>query len=129
MPLGLVCGEKVLQDGWQGRTDMSKCGNAARFGTRAHVHMHRVLEGDGRWWWALNGCTNQLEGWPLGPVVGQTAPGAGMAGTDGQVQMWHDLAGDGGGCMHVSKTLPRVAGGRPPMSVPASQKKGLWGQC
>src|SRR5260221_8263020 len=110
MPLGLVCGEKVLQDGWQGRTDTSKCGNAARFGTRAHVHMHRVLEGDGRWWWALNGCTNQPEGWPLGPVVGQTALGAGMAGMDGQVQMWCDLAGDGGGRVHASETLPGVAG-------------------
>src|SRR5258708_14977341 len=59
VPLGLVCDEKVLQDGWQGQTDMSKCGNAAGFRMRAHVCMHRVLEGDGRWWWALNGCTNQ----------------------------------------------------------------------
>src|SRR5258708_30318431 len=48
-----------------------------------HVCMHGVPEGDGRRWWALNGCTNQPEGWPLGPVVGQTAPGAGMAGMDG----------------------------------------------
>src|SRR5258707_7609212 len=72
--------------------------------------MHRVPEGDGRWWWALNGCTNQLEGWPLGPVVGQTAPGAGMAGTDGQVQMQHNLAGDGGGHMHMSETLLWGAG-------------------
>ena len=76
----------------------------------AHAHMHRVPEGDGRWWWALNGCTNQPEGWPLGPVVGQTAPGAGMAGTDRQVQMQRDLAGDGGGRVHVSETLPGVAG-------------------
>src|SRR5260221_8156390 len=110
MPLGLVCGEKVLQDGWQGRTDTSKCGNAARFGTRAHVHMHRVLEGDGRWWWALNGCTNQLEGWPLGPVVGQTALGAGMAGMDGQGHMPCDLAGEGGGHGPGRKKLPGVAG-------------------
>src|SRR5260221_7173865 len=100
----------VLQDGWQGRMDMSKCGNAARFRMCVHARMHRVLEGDGRWWWALNGCTNQLEGWPLGPVVGQTALGAGMAGTDGQGQMWHDLAGDGGGHVHASETLPGVAG-------------------
>src|SRR5258708_31424339 len=75
-----------------------------------HVCMDRVLEGDGRWWWALNGCTNQLEGWPLGPVVGQTALGAGMAGTDRQVQMQCDMARDGGGRMCVSKTLPGVAG-------------------
>ena len=52
-----------------------------------HAHMHGVLEGDGRWWWALNGCINQLEGGLLGLVVGQTALGAGMAGTDRQVQM------------------------------------------
>src|SRR5260221_1299718 len=77
----------------------------------AHACMHRVLEGDGRWWWALNGCTNQPEGWPLGPVVGQTALGAGMAGMDRQVQMWHDLAGDGGGHVCASKTLPQGAGG------------------
>src|SRR5258708_9275837 len=32
-PLGLISGEMVLQDGWQGWTDMSKCGNVARFGT------------------------------------------------------------------------------------------------
>src|SRR5258707_13031492 len=76
----------------------------------ACARMHRVPEGDGRWWWALNGCTNQLEGWPLGLVVGQTALGAGMAGTDGQVQMRHDLAGDGGGCVRMSETLPGVAG-------------------
>src|SRR5258707_7050365 len=31
VPLGLVCDEKVLQDGWQGWTDTSKCGNAAGF--------------------------------------------------------------------------------------------------
>src|SRR5258707_6455979 len=75
-----------------------------------HVCMHRVLEGDGRWWWALNGCTNQLEGWPLGPVVGQTALGAGMAGTDRQGQMQGDLAGDGGGRVRVSEMLPGGAG-------------------
>src|SRR5258707_15854352 len=69
------------------------------------THMHGVLEGDGRWWWALNGCTNQPEGWPLGPVVGQTAPGAGMAGTDRQVQMQHDMAGDGGGRVHANEML------------------------
>src|SRR5258708_24349477 len=74
------------------------------------THMHGVLEGDGRWWWALNGCTNQPEGWPLGPVVGQTAPGAGMAGTDRQVQMQCNLAGDGGGGVCASETLPGVAG-------------------
>ena len=73
-----------------------------------HTRMHGVPEGDGRWWWALNGCTNQPEGWPLGLVVGQTAPGAGMAGMDGQVQMQHDLAGDGGGHVRMSKTLPGV---------------------
>src|SRR5258708_16261115 len=106
VPLGLVCGEKILEDGWQGRTDASKCGNVAGFGMR----MHGVPEGDGRWWWALNGCTNQLEGWPLGPVVGQTAPGVGMAGTDGQVQMQHDLARDGGGHVCVCEMLPGVAG-------------------
>src|SRR5260221_14715829 len=77
----------------------------------ACAHMHGVPEGDGRWWWALNGCTNQLERWPLGPVVGQTAPGAGMAGTDGRVQMRRNLAGDGGGRMHTSETLLGVAGG------------------
>src|SRR5258707_7776598 len=74
------------------------------------TRMHGVPEGDGRWWWALNGCTNQPEGWPLGPVVGQTALGAGMAGTDGRVQMQHDLAGDGGGHMRASETLLGVAG-------------------
>src|SRR6266436_6602479 len=30
-PLGLISGEKVLQDGWQGWTDTSKCRNAAGF--------------------------------------------------------------------------------------------------
>src|SRR5258705_4600187 len=89
---------------------MSKCRNVAGFGTRVCTCMHGVLEGDGRWWWALNGCTNQLEGWPLGPVVGQTALGAGMAGMDGWVQMWCNLAGDGGGCVCMSEMLPGVAG-------------------
>src|SRR5258708_22411959 len=74
------------------------------------TRMHGVLEGDGRWWWALNGCTNQPEGWPLGPVVGQTASGAGMAGTDGRVQMQHDLAGDGGGCVCMCETVSGGAG-------------------
>src|SRR5260370_27895008 len=74
------------------------------------TRMHGVPEGDGRWWWALNGCTNQPEGWPLGPVVGQTAPGAGMAGMDGRVQMQRNLAGDGGGRVRVSEMLPGVAG-------------------
>src|SRR5260370_5967645 len=77
---------------------------------RVHMRMHGVPEGDGRWWWALNGCTNQLEGWPLGPVVGQTAPGVGMAGTDRQVQMQHDLARGGGGGGHMSEMLPGGAG-------------------
>src|SRR5258708_38270484 len=63
---------------------------------RVCTHMHRVLEGDGRWWWALNGCTNQPQGWPLGPVVGQTAPGAGMAGMDRQGPMQGGLGGDWG---------------------------------
>src|SRR5258708_36320669 len=72
--------------------------------------MHRVLEGDGRWWWALNGCTNQPEGWPLGPVVGQTAPGAGMAGTDGQVRQQHNPDGDGGGHIRTRNTMLRGAG-------------------
>src|SRR5258708_10007281 len=75
-----------------------------------HARMRRVPEGDGRWWWALNGCSNQPEGWPLGPVVGQTALGAGMAGMDRQVQMQRDLAGDGGGHMRTSETLLGVAG-------------------
>ncbi len=66
---------------------MSKCSNVAGFRMHAHMHMHGVPEGDGRWWWALNGCINQLEGGLLGLVVGQTALGAGMAGTDRQVQM------------------------------------------
>src|SRR5260370_3145981 len=74
------------------------------------MRMHRVPEGDGRWWWALNGCTNQPEGWPLGPVVGQTAPGAGMAGTDGWGQMQLDLVGDGGGCLGINEMFARVAG-------------------
>ena len=114
------------KDGWM-------CPNAEMQldSERTHVRMHRVPEGDGRWWWALNGCTNQLEGWPLGLVVGQTAPGAGMAGTDGQVQMQCDLARDGGGHVHVSKTLPGVAGewwwaSNECASLP---KEGLWGQC
>src|SRR5258708_39900945 len=74
-------------------------------------HMHGVLEGDGRWWWALNGHTNQPEGWPLGPVVGQTAPGAGMAGTDGRGQKQHNLARDGGGDVHAGGTFAGGAGG------------------
>src|SRR5260221_8915760 len=92
--------------------DRWTCPNAEMWLDSEHVraHMHRVLEGDGRWCWALNGCTNQPEGWPLGPVVGQTAPGAGMAGTDRQVQMQCNLAGDGGGCVCASETLPGVAG-------------------
>src|SRR5260221_2044848 len=78
--------------------DRQTCPNAAMWldSERACMHMHGVLEGGGRWWWALNGCTNQPEGWPLGPVVGQTAPGVGMAGTDRWVQMQHDLASVGG---------------------------------
>src|SRR5260221_11219685 len=94
--------------------DGRPCPNAEMRPDSEHVRarMHGVPEGDGRWWWALNGGTNQPEGWPLGPVVGQTAPGAGMAGTDGRVQMQHDLAGDGGGHVGTSKTLPGVAGER-----------------
>jgi len=93
-----------------GNMDGRACPNVAVWPDSEHMRarMHRVPEGDGRWWWALNGCTNQPEGWPLGPVVGQTAPGAGMAGMDGQVQMQHDLAGDGGGHVRMSKTLPGV---------------------
>src|SRR5258705_4570628 len=111
MPLGLVCGEK-RPPRWLARTDGQTRPNVEMRpdSERAHARMHGVPEGDGRWWWALNGCTNQLEGWPLGPVVGQTAPGAGMAGTDGWVQMWCNLAGDGGGHMHMSEMLPGVAG-------------------
>jgi len=89
--------KKVLQDGWQGQTDMSKCGSGAGFGTCTHAHM----QGDERWWWALNGCTNQLEGGLLGPVVGQTAPGAGMTGMDGQVQV--QQSGQKWRCAHVHK--------------------------
>src|SRR5258707_325940 len=37
VPLGLVCDEKVLQDGWQGQMDTSKCRNVAGF--RMHVHV------------------------------------------------------------------------------------------
>src|SRR5260221_9240245 len=44
--LGLISGEMVLQDGWQGWTDTSKCGNAAGFGARAHVHAQSAR---GRW--------------------------------------------------------------------------------
>src|SRR5260370_13309404 len=92
--------------------DRQTCPNAEMWLDSEHMCacMHGVLEGDGRWWWALNGCSNQLEGWPLGPVVGQTAPGAGMAGMDRWVQMWHNLARDGGAHMCVSKTLLGVAG-------------------
>src|SRR5260221_5151261 len=88
----------------------SQCGSAAGLGAGAWVQVQCGIlpEVDGRWW-AHNGCTNQLEGWPLGPV-GQTALGAGMAGTDGQVQMQRDLAGDGGGRVCASETLPGVAG-------------------
>src|SRR5260221_12971326 len=93
--------------------DGRPCPNAEMRPDSEHVRarMHRVLEGDGRWWWALNGGTNQPEGWPLGPVVGQTAPGAGMAGMDGQVQMQHNLGRDGGGCMGTRKKLLGGAGG------------------
>src|SRR5260370_41394950 len=76
------------------------------------AHMHRVPEGDGRWWWALNGCTNQPEGWPLGPVVGQTAPGAGMAGTDRRGHNTLRFAADGGGGGAGAGKFPRgVRGG------------------
>src|SRR5258708_38370574 len=46
VPLGLVCDEKVLQDGWQGQMDMSKCGNVARFGMRTCTH---AWSAGGRW--------------------------------------------------------------------------------
>src|SRR5258708_23073079 len=42
--LGLISGEQVLQDGWRGQTDTSKCGNAAVFGMCAHAWSAR-----GRW--------------------------------------------------------------------------------
>jgi len=45
-PLGLISGEKVLQDGWQGWMDTSKCGNVARFGACAHAHAQSAR---GRW--------------------------------------------------------------------------------
>ena len=45
-PLGLISGEKVLQDGWQGWTDMSKCGNVARFGMCVCTH---AWSARGRW--------------------------------------------------------------------------------
>ena len=66
-PLGLISGEKVLQDGWQGQTDASKCGNAAGFGVHACMECQREMGGggghlmgaptnwkDGLWgqWWA-----------------------------------------------------------------------------
>src|SRR5260221_11204671 len=81
--------------------DRWTCPNAEMWLDSEHVraHMHRVLEGDGRWWWALNGCTNQPEGWPLGPVVGQTAPGAGMAGTDRRGTKRGNMGWGGGGGM------------------------------
>src|SRR5258708_39697354 len=78
----------------------------------ACVRMHGVLEGDGRWWWALNGCTNQLEGWPLGPVVGQTAPGAGMTGMDRRGHIHGHLAGGGGGFGRGEKKVPPADWGR-----------------
>src|SRR5258708_33152102 len=43
-PLGLIRGEKVLQDGWQGWMDTSKCGNVARFGACAHAHAQSARE-------------------------------------------------------------------------------------
>ena len=45
-PPGLISGEMVLQDGWQGWTDMSKCSNAAGFGTHAVAHAQSA---GGRW--------------------------------------------------------------------------------
>src|SRR5258708_39960365 len=91
--------------------DRQTCPNAEMQPDLEHACMHGVLEGDGRWWWALNGCTNQPEGWPLGPVVGQTALGAGMAGMDRQVQMEWELAGDGSGHVGAGETLPGGAWG------------------
>src|SRR5258707_12717826 len=75
----------------------SQCGSAAGLGAGARVQVQCGIlpEVDGRWW-AHNGCTNQLEGWPLGPV-GQTALGAGMAGMDRRVQKRGGPAGGGGG--------------------------------
>ena len=72
-----------------GHVQMRKCGWI--WNMRMHVHAQSA---GGRW----------------EVVVGQTAPGAGMAGTDRQVQMQCDLAGDGGGHVHVSEMLPGVAG-------------------
>src|SRR5258707_9052402 len=46
VPLGLDCDEKVLQDGWQGQTDISKCGNVAGFGTHTCAH---AWSARGRW--------------------------------------------------------------------------------
>src|SRR5258708_16599738 len=80
------------KDGWT-RPNAEMRPDSERMRTR----MHGVPEGDGRWWWALNGCTSQLEGWPLGPVVGQTAPGAGMAGTDRRGPNWGKLLRERGG--------------------------------
>src|SRR5260221_3950602 len=44
--LGLISDEKVLQDGWQGQIDTSKCGNAAGFGTCMCAHARSAR---GRW--------------------------------------------------------------------------------
>src|SRR5258705_10094839 len=44
--LGLISDEKVLQDGWQGQMDTSKCGNAAGFGTCMCAHARSAR---GRW--------------------------------------------------------------------------------
>src|SRR5258708_19935381 len=114
VPLGLVCGEKKSSK-MAGKDRQTHPNAEMRPDLEcACTHMHGVLEGGGRWWWALNGCTNQLEGWPLGPVVGQTALGAGMAGTDGWVQMQCDLARDGGGHMcHGPTSLPLLS---PPLT-------------
>src|SRR6266481_3857916 len=35
------------------------------------THMHGVLEGDGRWWWASNECVSLPKEGPLGPVLKQ----------------------------------------------------------
>src|SRR5258708_14739273 len=47
MPLGLVCGEKVLQDGWQGHVQMRKCGQIRNTCARACTECRREMGGGG----------------------------------------------------------------------------------